>query len=70
MHEKWFVVRYPKTHAEANIIKGLLESQGIPVLIQQEAVGKVYGMTLNGLGQIKVLIPAEKKTEAEQILPE
>ena len=70
MDEKWVVVRYPRTHAEASIIKGLLESEGIPVLVQQEAIGKVYGMTMNGLGQIKILVPAENKNGAEQILPE
>ncbi|MBN1446217.1 MAG: DUF2007 domain-containing protein [Candidatus Omnitrophica bacterium] len=69
MDEKWVAVSYPKTPAEAFIIKGLLESEGIPVFIQQEAIGKAYGMTLDGLGQIKILVPAERKDEAEQLLP-
>jgi len=70
MREKWVVVRYPKNYAEAHIIKGLLEFEGIPALIEQEAIGKVYGMTTDGLGQIRVLVSAENKQEAEKILPE
>ena len=69
MDEKWVVVSYPKTPAEASIVKGLLESEGIPVFIEQEAIGKTYGMTIDGLGQIKILVPAERKDEAEQLLP-
>ncbi len=69
MNEKWVVVSYPKTPVEASIVKGLLESEGIPVFVQQEAIGKVYGMTLDGLGQIKILVPAERKDDAEQLLP-
>lgn len=69
MSKEWVVVSYPKTPAEASIVKGLLESEGIPVFVQQEAIGKVYGMTLDGLGQIKILVPAERKDEAEKLLP-
>ncbi len=69
MDEKWVVVSYPKTPAEASIVKGLLESEGIPVFVQQEAIGKVHGITMDGLGQIKILVPAGRKHEAEEILP-
>jgi hypothetical protein len=70
MENKWVVIRYPKNETEAQIIKGLLESEGIPVQIKQEAIGKTYGLTLNGLGQIRILVPASSKTEAERLLPE
>ncbi len=69
MDETWVVVKYPKSEAEAQIIKGLLESEDIPVRIKQEAIGKVYGLSTNGLGQIRILVPADKKAQADLLLP-
>ena len=69
MDENWVVIRYPKSEAEAYIIKGLLESEGIPVQIKQEAIGKFYGLSMNGLGQIRLLVPSDKKDLADQLLP-
>ncbi len=70
MDQKLVVISYPKNETEAQIIKGLLESEGIPVIIKQEAIGKVYGLTLNGLGQIRLLVPAEHKEHAKLLLSE
>jgi hypothetical protein len=70
MDDRWVVVAYPKNETEAQIIKGLLESEGIPVRIKQEAIGRIYGLTLNGLGQIRLLVPAENKECAKHLLSE
>ena len=43
----------------ANIIKAHLESEGIPVLLQYESLGIVYGVTVDGLGQVRILVPRE-----------
>lgn len=66
--EKWTVVRYAKNETEALIVKGLLESAGIPAIIRQEAIGKVYRLTVDGLGEIKILVPETHKEKAEKIL--
>ena len=36
-------------YMEAQIIKGRLESEGIPVLLSYESAGLVYGLTIDGL---------------------
>ncbi len=44
---------------EAEIIKGLLESAEIPVHLSYESAGVVYGLTVDGLGEVRVQVPAE-----------
>ncbi len=52
----------------ANVIKSHLESEGIPVLLEYESAGIVYGLTIDGLGQVKILVPRELAEEARQII--
>jgi hypothetical protein len=53
---------------EAQIIKGRLESEGIPVLLSYESAGLVYGLTIDGLGEVKVMVPEALAEEAKEIL--
>lgn len=53
---------------EAGIIKGRLESEGIPVILRYESVGLIYGLTINGLGQVEVQVPSFLAKEAKEIL--
>ncbi len=53
---------------EANVIKSHLESEGIPVMLQYESVGRVYGLTVDGLGEIRILVPLEFADEAREII--
>jgi hypothetical protein len=53
---------------EAQIIKGRLESEGIPVLLSYESAGLVYGLTINGLGEVKIMVPEHLAKEARSLL--
>ena len=55
-------------YMEAQIIKGRLESEGIPVLLSYESAGLVYGLTIDGLGEVKVMVPKHLAEEAKGIL--
>ncbi len=55
---------------EANVVKARLEAEGIPVLLQYESLGVVYGLTVDGLGQVKVMVPQPLEAEARAILEE
>ena len=55
-------------YLEAQIIKGRLESEGIPVLLRYESAGLVYGITIDGLGEVKVMGPSNLAEEANEIL--
>jgi hypothetical protein len=52
----------------ADVIKSHLESEGIPVFLQSESVGRVYGLVIDGLGAVKVLVPQEFAEEAKKII--
>ncbi len=53
---------------EAEIIKGRLESEGIPALLSYESAGWLYGLTTNGLGEVKIMVPQHLVEEAKEIL--
>jgi hypothetical protein len=53
---------------EAMIIKSRLESEKIPTLVQQEAVGSILGLTVGPLGSAKVLAPEPLAERALSIL--
>jgi hypothetical protein len=52
----------------AQIYKSKLEAAGLPVLLKYEALGLVYGITVDGLGQVRVMVPKEYAAEAEALL--
>jgi hypothetical protein len=52
----------------AILIKGRLEDQGIPAVIQHESVGSVYGLIVDGLGKQRILVPEELAAQAREIL--
>ncbi|MFQ6015074.1 MAG: DUF2007 domain-containing protein [Anaerolineae bacterium] len=53
---------------EAYVIKGKLESQGIPVLLKYESAGIVFGITIDGLGEVRIWVPTEMAERARAIL--
>ncbi len=53
---------------EIDILKGLLESNGIKVYLEYEAVKNIIGLTMNGMGSVDFYVPADKKAEAEKLL--
>jgi len=55
---------------EADIIKSKLESFQIPVLLKFESAGHIFGITMNGLGKVKIMVPESFFEEARNILAE
>ena len=53
---------------EAHIIKGKLETEGIPVILKYESAGPVIGIIIDGLGQVKVQVPEDMVDIAKKIL--
>ena len=53
---------------EAEIIKGRLEYEEIPVMLKYESAGMVIGITVDGLGQIEIQVPESNKNKAIEIL--
>ena len=56
--------------SEASIIKNLLESYNIPCHYSSEVPHSIYPLTLDGLGEIRIYVPAPLANEARTILEE
>ncbi len=54
----------------AEIIKGKLTSAGIPALLAYESVGPIYGLTVDGLGLVRVQVPEKYAAEAHALIAE
>jgi hypothetical protein len=68
MVESELAVVFVGNHLQAEIVKSRLESEGIPAILQYESAGRVYGFTVDGLGETRVLVPGSLADEARQIL--
>jgi hypothetical protein len=66
--EKELVTIYTARQMEAHIIKGRLENEGIPALLSYESAGLIYGLTIDGLGEVRVMVPKHLAEEAKKIL--
>ena len=52
----------------AQIYKSKLEAMGIPVLLEYESAGPIFGITIDGLGDVRVMVPAPLEQEARTLL--
>jgi hypothetical protein len=61
-----------KVHGDvhADILRGLLEAQEIPVMVAREGAARALGVTVGSLGEIEILVPEEHLAEARQIIVE
>lgn len=53
---------------QAEVIKAQLEDAGIPVLLDYESAGRVYGITIDGLGEVRIFVPNEHAQDARRLL--
>lgn len=66
--EKWEVVITASGMTHANIIIGRLTTEDIPTRVKYDAAGTIYAITIDGLGEVKVLVPATALQKARSIL--
>jgi len=52
----------------AESIVTALRGRGIPVRAHGEPIGAIYGLTLDGLGEVSLIVPKEHLEEARSIL--
>jgi hypothetical protein len=67
MSEKWVEVLITYDSLEAEIVKDLLESGGIPTVLRSSKVSP-YPVNLGKIGEIKVLVRKEDKETAEAVI--
>ena len=55
---------------EAEIIRGVLESEGIKVLIKSDIVHSVHPITVDGLGEVRIYVRKRDYLRAKVVLSE
>jgi len=53
---------------EVEIVKSLLAEAGIPIFIKKEALGAIYGLTIDGLAKVEIQVPPDKMEEATNLI--
>jgi hypothetical protein len=65
---EWNVIHRASGMINAHIVAGRLEAEGIPTRLSYEAIGAIYPITIDGLGEVKLLVPADCVERARDIL--
>ena len=66
--QHWEVVDVISGDIQAELLRGLLEAQGIPVMLSKEGAGHAFGLQVGPLSEIEILVASPRKEEARQIL--
>lgn len=67
--EEWVVVDQVAGPLQGEILRGLLEAQGVEAELSQESAGQ-YGFAVNigELGRVEILVPVEQVEQARKVL--
>jgi hypothetical protein len=57
-----------RTEMEARVIKGLLDSFGIPCFLKANAAPSILTFTTDGLAQVKIMCLPEQAEEAKELI--
>ena len=65
--DEWVEVLVTSDPLEAEMVKDLLESGGIPVAVRSSKVGP-YPVNIGKMGEIRLLVPQADRALAEQVI--
>jgi hypothetical protein len=66
--EEWVEVYFARNNMEAQVIKSLLEGFGIPSLFRSNAAPSVHIFTMDGMAEVRVMVPASLAEEARELI--
>jgi hypothetical protein len=53
---------------QAEVVRGLLEAQGIPVNLSQEGVARAYGLGVGPLSEVEIMVPDSYFQQAQNVI--
>lgn len=65
---EWVVISKVAGELQAELIRGLLEAQEIPVTLVQEGAGRAIGITTGPLGEVEILVPQQNARQSQEII--
>ena len=66
--KKLVEVYLARSEAEAQVIRGLLESHGIPCLLKSNAAPSVHMFAVDGMGEVRLMVWEEMAEEARELI--
>jgi thiamine pyrophosphokinase len=57
-------------HLRAHVIKSKLEAAGIPAMLSYDYASLAFGLTVDGIGEVRVMVPAQYADEARRVTEE
>ena len=63
----WGCVETVHGELAASVLKSILESEGVPVLLQSRG-GTVYAFSVGKLGEVKVMVPKAFEEQAKELI--
>lgn len=66
--DRWRQVCSVSGLTQARIVAGRLEAEGIPSSLKYEAAGVIYAITIDGLGEVRILVPSDDWDRAMAVL--
>ena len=61
-------VYFARNAMEAQVIKSLLEGFDIPCFLKSNAAPSIHVFTMDGMGEVRVLVPASQAAEAKELI--
>ena len=68
MEHQWIVVHIAQGEPEETQVRSFLNAHGISTSARGEALRKTHGLTLDGLGQVEILVAPENAADARALL--
>ena len=62
------VIFRTQSDAEASIVRGLLETHGIRALLSSDVPHSVFPLTIDGLGEVRLVVRADEADEARRVI--
>jgi hypothetical protein len=66
--EEWVPVDRVSGQLQAEMLRGLLEAQGITVWLNQEGAAHAYAVSVGTIGMVEILVPTSMVEKARQVL--
>jgi hypothetical protein len=66
----WVTVHKSNGITEAEILRSMLESFGIPARVSGETIRTPFGQSIDGMGIALLLVPVDRASDAQDILAE
>ena len=66
--QNWVEIKKIYDAVQAELLRGLLEAQGIDVLLSQEGAAKAIGINIGAMGDTQLLVRSEDENEARELM--